>query len=125
MQINPVVVFIILGLVTVTLIATLGAAASRKYNFRYSLFAIASFLLYTVVGYCIGSKANMAAVVIASSVIGLFESTVCWKLCLRFRANMSMEEQQVIMEMPASFRVILTMVAAVFCGMLGYLIGSN
>ena len=125
MQINPVVVFIISALIAVTLIATLGAVASRRYNFRYSRFAVVSFLLYTVVGYGIGSKANVAAVIVASSAIGLFDSTVCWQLCLRCRANLSIEEQQIGVEMPAYFRVVMTMVVAVFCGVLGCLLAGN
>ena len=123
-SINPVVACLTLGLLAILLIATLGAAASRRFHFRYSLLSVVSLVVYTAVGFEIASKANLAAVIIAATVMGLFDGTVGWQLCLRFKANLSEEEQESL-QLPVTFRVGMTIVIAIVCGIVGYAIAPS
>ncbi len=125
MNINPTVILLLVGLVAIILIATVGAIASRRLNFKYSLLSFISLVLYIIIGYGMARKADLPAALVAVAVMGLFDSTVGWQLCLRFQANMTTEEQEATMQIPETVRIVVMIVLAIICGWLGYLIAGN
>ena len=125
MNINPIVILIVIGLLAIVLIATVGAVASRKLNFRYSVLSLVSLLLYIVIGYLVARKADLFSALIATAVMGLFDGTVGWQLCLRFQANMTVEEEEATMQIPESVRVLMMLVFSLICGWVGYLLATK
>ena len=125
MTINPIVILILCGLIAVVLIATVGAIASRKFNFRYTLLSFVSLLLYIVIAYWVSKEAGLPGALIATAVIGLFDSTVGWDLCLRFNANLADEEAQEVINIPTSIRVMMMLLVALVCGGVGHLLANN
>lgn len=124
MLINPVVVFILLGLVAITLVATLGAWVSRKFNFNYSRLTLISLSIYITIGYLVAKRAGLNAAILANAVMAFFDATVGWNLCLRFQAKLSLKEEESL-NTPASIRVILMIVIGAACGYVGYLMADN
>ncbi len=109
----------------IALIATVGAIASRRFNFRYSLLSFISLVVYIIIGYGVARKGDLPSALVAVAVMGLFDSTVGWQLCLRFQANMTTEEQETTMQIPEAVRIVMMIVLAIICGWVGYLIAGK
>lgn len=124
MQIHPVIPNIIFGLSSVVLIATLGAFASRKFNFKYSYLAPVSLSIYVLVGLLSSRYVALNPTLFICALIGFFDSTVGWQLCLKFNANFSKDEQE-SMETPAYIRVLTVTTIAAICGYGGYWINNH
>lgn len=77
-----------IGLIFITLIDTLGAVASRKFNFKYTYLGMLSFAIYIVIGYLLSSwHFELLTVLAICSLLGLYDSTIGLKLSIRFKAN--------------------------------------
>jgi len=78
----------LIGLICITLIATLGAWTSRKFDFKYTYLGTLSFAIYIGIGYFLSSWHFEVIIVLAlCALLGLYDSTVGLKLSIRFKAN--------------------------------------
>lgn len=108
------------GLLVVTLIATLGAIASRKFNFQYTWLSLASAVLYTWFGYLVAHEFDLLMALIVNNVIGFYDATVGLKLCIVCKANFRMVDEEV--ELPSTqFSVATMMFVSTALTFLGYL----
>jgi len=79
---------LLIGLIFITLIDTLGAVASRKFNFKYTYLGMLSFAIYIVIGYLLsGWDFELITVLAICALLGLYDSTIGLKLSIRFKAN--------------------------------------
>ena len=123
MQINPIVIYIVFSLAGIVLIATAGAIASRKMNFNYSLLGGFSLFIYIFLGYFVSKKAELSSVVLSSALIGFFDSTIGWKLCLHFNPNFGINREKII-EASVSGRIIFVVILSIALGYVGHLIAG-
>ena len=111
MILNPLVTYTLLGFLLVKLIAIVGAFASGKLGFNYAWLSIFSFAVYIMIGYLISSGASWIFALAGTCIIGIYDATVGWNLCLRFKARtgMSAEEQAALTD---SKRISMMLVVA-------------
>lgn len=124
MKINPIVLYILLGIALIVLIDTIGSLASRKFQFNYAALIPVSLLTYGFIGYLIAGSADLNSVLLGCGLMGLFDSTIGWKLSLHYRANMELSEEEVT-RTPVSVRIIMVLVIAFACGYVGYLAANH
>lgn len=85
--------FFATGLISITLIDTLGAIASRKMNFKYVNLSILSFLVYTIVGYLISRQYGLTIALYVNGILGLYDGTIGLWLSLILKANTGMNDE--------------------------------
>lgn len=107
------------GLLLITLIATVGAIASRKFNFPYTWLSILSAIIYIYTGYLIAAQFGLLMAIIVANLLGLYDATIGMKLCVACKANFKVIDGKV--ELPSERQSVATMmvVATVFA-FLGY-----
>jgi len=116
--------YIITGIILITLLNTTGAIASRKLKFNYGLLSPISFAIYTFVGYLISKDKPIDVALTCNILIGLFDAVAGWNLLMKLKANTGRNEEQLI-EMTEGQRIILMSVIAGFFGIIGYMIAHN
>jgi type III secretory pathway component EscS len=79
--------FIFLGLCAVALLDSLGSIASRTLDFDYAKLSTVSLILYMATGYFTAKYYNLGWVVLSGMILGLFDATIGWKLCILLKAN--------------------------------------
>jgi len=99
---------LLIGLIFITLIDTLGAVASRKFNFKYTYLGLLSFAIYIGIGYLLSSWYFESIIVLAiCALLGLYDSTIGLKLSIRFKAN-----SENINLIKYSTRLLISMISA-------------
>jgi hypothetical protein len=78
---------IILGLLAVTMIATFGATLSKKLNFNYGLLTALSTVVYMLISYFVLVRYSFILALLSCYIVGLYDATVCWALCKKYKAN--------------------------------------
>ena len=81
-----------LGLLAITAIATVGAIASQKLNFKYGYLSGLSLIIYISVSYAVSKQYSLSTALLANAILGLYDGTIGLKLCLLLNANI---EQQI------------------------------
>src|SRR5205085_1681659 len=84
--------FLLGGLIFVTLIDTVGAYASRRFNFNFGVFAIGSLLIYTFMGYFLTKKVGLSMTVFTSLAIAFYDATIGWKLSRKLKPKTGLSE---------------------------------
>ncbi len=79
--------WLILGLVLITLIDTVGAIASRKFNFKYAYLSIFSFAVYVGLGYLLSKQYDPLFVFLIAGLLGLYDGTIGLRLSIILKAN--------------------------------------
>lgn len=111
---------LVCGLLVVTIIATIGAIASRKLNFQYTWLSLASAVFYTYAGYLLSRETDLLMALIVNNVIGFYDATIGLKLCMAFKANFKMVDEEV--ELPSTqFSVATMMFVSTALTLLGYI----
>ena len=116
--------YIIAGILFVTLLNTVGAFASRKFNFNYGFLSPVSFAIYTVIAYLISKNNSVDVTVCCNILIGMFDATVGWNLSTKLKANIGGAEEQLI-ELTEEKRMIVTTIIASIFGIIGYMMVHN
>ena len=113
--------FTFAGIIAVTLIDTLGAIASRKFNFNYGWLIILSLLVYTFTAYFISARTNLSLAFLANCIIGLYDGTLGWKFALALNAKTGMTEEE-IKDANLTLRLVAMLIISFGFGYLGFLI---
>lgn len=116
--------FIVAGLIAVSLIASVGAIASRRLNFNYGWLTILSLMIYFMIGYYGGGIVQGRMVLIASLVVGTYDATVGWNLSKMFKANVEIPKDMEGKITYAYSLTVMAIVAGLFSG-IGYAIKTN
>lgn len=112
--------FIIAALLSVTLIDTLGAIASRKFDFNYGYLALISFAIYMLIGYYIAGVAGLNMVLLASFLVGFYDATVGFKLSRMCKANFVFPKEQ-LEKMTYSYTLRMMMLICPTFSFIGYI----
>ena len=116
--------YIVAGILLITLLNTTGAVASRKLKFNYGLLSPISFAIYTLIGFLISKDKPMDVALLCNVLIGLFEATAGYYLLMRLKANTGKTEEQLVVMTEGQRTILMTVIAGVF-GMIGYMIAHN
>ena len=118
------VLYLLAGILLITLLNTTGAVASRKLKFNYGLLSPLSFAIYTFIGFLISRDKPMDVALLCNILIGLFEATAGWYLLMKLKANTGGTEEQLVVMTEGQRTLLMTVIAGVF-GMIGYMIAHN
>jgi hypothetical protein len=117
-------VFILFGLLSVTLIDALGSVASRKLNFTYAYLTPISLIVYSLIGFYLGQKANLSTALISAALVGVYDATIGWTLAVNLKANFGRYRDQTV-NMTLANRIFAMMLIALSCAYLGYQVASR
>lgn len=109
----------LLGVLLVTLLDSLGAIASRNFDFKYSNLSTVSTLLYLLIAFLITKKTDIKTGVIFSGLLGLFDATIGWKISMLLKANVG----NLKTEINIGVWMIMAILMALFASIIG-LIGA-
>ncbi len=118
------VLYLLAGILLITLLNTTGAVASRKLKFNYGLLSPLSFAIYTFIGFLISRDKPMDVALLCNILMGLFEATAGWYLLMKLNANTGGTEEQLVAMTEGQRTLLMTVIAGVF-GMIGYMIAHN
>ena len=80
-------IILITGWALVLGIATIGAAASRRFNFNYGILSFLSLAIYLGISIWATRAVDATAGITIAGLITLVDATLGWKLCRKFNAN--------------------------------------
>jgi hypothetical protein len=78
---------LLIGILAVALLDTIGSIASRQLDFNYSLLSPVSFLIYGTTAFIATRQKDLKTGVFFAAILGLFDSTIGWKLSMLLDAN--------------------------------------
>jgi CDP-diglyceride synthetase len=109
---------LILGLVLITLIDTVGAIASRKFNFKYVYLSVLSFAVYLGIGYLLSKQYNAPFVFLVAGLLGLYDGTIGFWLSIVLRANNGLEtnKSKELLNIKTAVSMILIAILFAFIG---------
>lgn len=117
---NP-FVSVIIGIVLVTINDVVGSITSRKFNFSYGYFAIASFFIYTFIGYLVMDQTNyMTITMLSVMLVGVYDGIVGWEISRKLNANYRQPEE-LIAKMTLKKRISGVILISIVCGWIGIL----
>jgi hypothetical protein len=108
-----------IGLVAITLLDSLGAIASGQMSFNYSYLSLISFLIYFVIAFIIARQTDKKTTIVSTSVLGLYDATVGWKLSMILQANSGGMTVKITPVVLITTVVFMTLFAALL-GLLGW-----
>lgn len=111
------------GFVAVTLLDSLGAIASRRFDFNYALLSPLSILIFGMVAAWAAPLSNFYTAVSIAGLVGLYDGTIGWKISKALDANMGVlaSEDSEQLEWRT---IVLTISFAMICGMVGAYFGG-
>ncbi|RAJ77587.1 hypothetical protein CLV59_107354 [Chitinophaga dinghuensis] len=87
--------YLLAGLLSVTIIDTVGSILSRKLQFKYSYLSILSFVVYFFMGYLVIQRFNVEIVIAISALLGIYDGTVGLWLSIKLNANTGYDKEKV------------------------------
>ena len=105
----------LLGVLLVTLLDSLGAIASRTFDFKYSNLSTVSTLLYLLIAFLITKKTDIKTGVIFSGLLGLFDATIGWKISMLLKANVG--------NLKTEINIVVWMIMAILMALFASIIG--
>lgn len=103
----------------ITLIATAGAVASRKYNFKYTLFTIPSLVVYVVNSCIVAMHSNLVITIVSAILLGFYDSTIGLKLSVSYKANANFTDEQIVSGIDGKTVISMLIISVVFA-LVGY-----
>lgn len=91
---NPLLRFIT-GIILITLLDTLGAISSNKFNFKYIHLIPLSLAIYVFTGYILAKVTDYQAASLYLALLGLFDGTIGLKLSVYCKANTGLDENKI------------------------------
>ncbi len=96
--------FLIGGLISVTIIDTAGAIASRRLGFNYGYLTFASLIVYTLIGSFVSKKLGLDIAILISLIISFYEGTVGYMLSKKLNANTGLTDEE-LQKLTVSFNL--------------------
>ncbi|HQV51745.1 MAG: hypothetical protein IPF95_08400 [Flavobacteriales bacterium] len=109
---------LLFGLVAVGFLDTHGSITSSQFDFNYSLLSLISFIIYGTTAFIATRQRDIKTGMIYAAILGLFDTTVGWKISMLLDANTGDIENQATRGLWIITAIIGTGVAALF-GLLG------
>jgi hypothetical protein len=118
------VISILMGLIFVTLIATLGAKASRKHKFNYSLLTPVSIIIYILTAYFSSLYTTLFISLISTFIVTIYDAIIGWKLCKKNKANFGLLMKETD-EVSLLSRIAGAIVMSLLFGYFGYYLSTS
>ena len=115
---NPLLRFAF-GIVLITLLDSVGAIASNKFNIRYVQLALVSLAIYIFTGFILGKVTSYQETALYTALLGLFDGTIGLKLCIYFNANMGLDEERLQQMQGIQMSLMMIVVGLIF-GTIGF-----
>lgn len=109
-----IILFLIAGIASVTIIDTFGAIASRKFRFRYEYLAIISFAVYFFIGYFMSS--GLALAILTGLAVGFYDGTIGLKISQKLKPHSSISEKEFQQASVEESLVIMLVVSTLLSG---------
>ena len=109
---------LLIGLLAVGLLDTLGSLASRQLDFNYSLLTPVSFIIYGTTAFIAARQKDLKTGVFLAAILGLFDSTIGWKVSMLLDANTGDIDNQVTTGLWIMTAILMTGLSALI-GLLG------
>ncbi len=107
------------GIISVTLIDSIGALASRRLNFNYAWLIILSLLTYLLLGYFGSKHINPSTAITVSIFVGIYDATVGLWFSIKFNANINQSGDEP--KSPGVFHLlVLMLIISVIFSTIGY-----
>lgn len=120
-QLIQAVPFLVAGLITIILIDTLGAYASRRFHFNYGYLALLSIIVYIFIGYFLSQKFNLTIALLVNLALAFFDATIGWKLSLKLKPPTGLDKQQ-LKTLTPSVNLSVMLVFSFVLTFIGYLL---
>lgn len=112
-------ILLILSVLAITIIDTIGAIASRKLNFKYTILAVFSFAVYILIGFY-GSKFwDINTAITIALLVGTYDATIGLWLSIKLKANMGITEEQ-LKRVIGIHSIIVMLITALIFSTIGY-----
>lgn len=108
----------IFGILAVTLIDVLGSITSRKLNYNYTYLTPLSFGAYAMLGYHVSGNTSLSWALLISSIVGVYDGTIGWKLAIMLDANMG-PEKEAALKVDTATRMVYMIFISTFFAFLG------
>lgn len=106
------------GIAIIGILDILGSIASRQMNFNYANLAPFSLGVYCGLGFLFCRKTNMKTTVFLIAVLGLFDATIGWEICMLLGAKTGMPEGGLGI-LAWALMAVFMMAYGAFCGFIG------
>ncbi len=110
--------YLLAGLLTITIIDTVGAILSRKLQFKYAYLSILSFILYFSMGYLVMLRFDVEKVLVINALLGIYDGSVGLWLSLKLNANTGYDNEKVA-RLTGINAAFISMVLAIILGVTG------
>lgn len=110
---------LVIGLASITLIDTVGAIASRKLNFKYIYLSALSFSVYIIIGYLISKQYGLTAALFINGILELYDGTIGLYLSLILKANNGMDDEQIQKMLGINSAIVMIIMSIPFT-LIGY-----
>lgn len=107
------------GIIAVTLLSTLGAWASRKFNFRFVYLSFFSILLYIILGAYLSKTQGLNIAILVNLMIGFWDATIGWMLVRKIKPQTGLTEEQ-LQKMNTSTNLTIMLFVSTFFTFIGY-----
>ena len=114
-------IYLVAGLLIVSLIDTAGSIASRKLNFKYGYLTILSGAVYIYIGYLASKEYSITTALLINGLIGLYDGTIGLKFSIILKAKEGLSSEKVNEVGKAKIAFMMINIAFVFA-LAGFLI---
>lgn len=119
MNYTPALLSLLCSIGAITLIATLGAIASRKFNFKYVYLILPSSAVYIGLAIISSDHYNLYTTLLINALVGFYDGTIGFKLSIYLKANTGLDEEKSI-QYQNSKQAFMMICVAVMLGLIGY-----
>jgi hypothetical protein len=109
------------GLIGVTIIDTVGAVSSRKFNFKYEYLILLSAALYIYISFVASLEYNYLMAFLINGLIGFYDGTIGLKLSVYYKANGGLSPEK-IHEIGKAKLAVMMINISFFFALIGFLV---
>lgn len=124
-QIIQSIPFLIGGLISVTIIDSVGAIASRLFNFNYGYLTIASLssmpLLVLMCSSYVSQNMDVSIAIMINLIIAFYDAKIGWKISRKLKAKTGLSDEQ-LQSMTFSSNLSVVIVVTMLFSYIGYLL---
>lgn len=118
-QLTQLLLFLLSGLVAVTIIDTMGAWASRRFNFNYTYLGILQFAVYVFISLFICRMIGLRMAFLVNLLIAFYDATVGLHLSLKCKANFKLKTVE-LKEITTSESLVAMLIFSIISTLIGY-----
>jgi hypothetical protein len=120
---KPVFKLLLTGCLAILLTDVLGSLISKQFNFNYAYLAPLSLIVYSACGFWGTRAINLKSGVLIAAGIGLFDSTIGWKIAILLHANTGNFKNEPTIQSWIVTMFFVTGLAAL-CGLIGGVVAN-